>query len=135
MIKWLEDDSVEIVNETTVYSLDVLRKKFEVKELRHDGWLVLNWDKERFILEFAVLEFHSSEADGADTRASLIFHGVGPTDALRECRHTWWGDEGTGYVFYPNGPVILAAFQALSEFYDDMLPDTTSVPEDGLKKR
>lgn len=118
MIDWLEGVKDEQGN--AEYSLDNARGKYEVQELYADGWLVLNWDADRFWLKFAVLRFKFSECDGTGVYLSAIFHGEGPTNNLRECRHTWWGENSDGYVFYPNGQIISKAFTVLSEFFDGM---------------
>lgn len=104
------------------YALDELRKKFDVRELP-GGWLVLkhdstfgNW------MQFTVLQFATSNSDGSNEFGSIVFYGDGPggkpDESLRECRHTYWGEDG--YIFYPNGKLISSAFAALSEFYDEL---------------
>lgn len=100
------------------YSLDDARSRYEVRDLPGKGYLVLNWDAERFWLKFAVLSFLSSSGDDTEVEMDLQFHGEGPTGNLRECRHTYWGDGG--YIFYPSGKVISAGLEALSEFFDDL---------------
>lgn len=48
-----------------------------------------------------------------------VFHGSGPSGSLRELRHTYWGEpDNSGYIFYPNGKLIAAAFEALKEWFD-----------------
>jgi hypothetical protein len=90
------------------YLLDDARSKYAVKDLGNHGYLVLNWDDKEFFLKFAVLTV------GLD----LQFYGEGPTGNLRECRHTYWGEDG--YLFYPDGKVITAAFKELSKYFDDL---------------
>jgi hypothetical protein len=126
-IPWLESEvEIDLMdNREAVYSLDKARAKFEVREICHDGYLVLNWDhppgEKRLWLKFAVMNFYTSDCDGANTALVCVFHGEGPSDCLRECRHTYWGE--SGYIFYPNGELIAAAFKALSEFFDQMVPN------------
>jgi hypothetical protein len=79
---------------------------------------VLNWDEDVFNLDFAALSFIQSNFDGSNIMAECLFFGSGPTGGLRECRHTYWGEDG--YIFYPDGVVIAAALKELSEFYDDL---------------
>lgn len=101
------------------YSLDELRGlPFELRELP-GGWLVLKRDE--FWIRFAVLEFATSDTDDANEFDHLLFYGEGPGGALRECRHTYWGEDG--YIFYPNGVLISAAFRELSEFFDELVPE------------
>lgn len=116
-IEWL-DSEVEDMNSVTVYPIEKARKRYEVRELPMGGHLVLNPNEHW--MKFAVLQFYTSESDGTNEMGSCVFHGEGPHDALRECRHTWWGEECDGYLFYPNGQLIAGAFEALSEFFDDM---------------
>lgn len=72
-------------------------------------------------VSFAVFRLDSgpSERDGVivdGAKMGLIFHGNGPTGALRELRHTNWGE--SGYLCYPTAGVISAAFEALKEWFD-----------------
>lgn len=119
MIDWLEHEISPVNDEDILYSISAAQEKFEVRQLNRNGWLVLNWDETKFLLKFAVLEFAFSDADGGNIRGQCLFHGSGPTGSLRECRHTYWGEDG--YIFYPNGPIISAAFKVLAEFYDGMI--------------
>ncbi len=120
MIDWLDSEADPQDQEERIYPLDKIRQKlFEVRELGEGGYLVLNWDVNHSWLDFAVLEFCSSNADDTEVMLSCVFHGGGPSDVLRECRHTHWGEEG--YLYYVNGRLITLAFQALSEFFDDMV--------------
>ncbi len=137
-ISWLEK-GLDTLNNDTVYSLDRARERYEVRELGYGGYLVLNHEPATLWLNFAVLEFHSSEADGGNVQLSCVFHGEGPSSSLRECRHTYWGE--SGYLFYPDGRIIAAAFKELAEFYDEMAvvdssPATVNVsPADWLEQR
>lgn len=48
-----------------------------------------------------------------------IMHGDGPSKVLRELRHTFWGEsDNSGYIFYPSGKLISAAFEALERWFD-----------------
>lgn len=70
-------------------------------------------------VQFAVFEFSSSpyhDAEVANTQYSLLFYGEGPSSSLRECRHTWWGEEG--YVFYPDAALITDALEKLKKWFD-----------------
>lgn len=98
----------------TVYSLKDVKSKSLVKFLGEDGYLAMI-DNENAV-EFAVFCWHYNDND--DSMLTLQFHGKGFSGELRECRHTYWGDNG--YIFYPNGKVISAAFKELSLYFDDM---------------
>lgn len=125
--KWLpskEDDFGGC--KETIYDIDALKAStLEVRELiPGESWLVLNdnpYDegvKYSGWLEFALLQFHSSNADGSSPLGVLVFHGDGPSCNLREPRHTYWGEDGGGYLFYPRTSVIESGLSALKEFYD-----------------
>ncbi len=124
MIAWLmhleSKDELHPEDNAKCYSLDEIKKTFEVEELTKNCWLVLSWGSEKLWLDFAVMEFYYGSADSDEIFVKCIFHGQGASDNLRECRHTYWGDAGDGYLFYPNGIHIAAAFKALSKYFDDM---------------
>jgi hypothetical protein len=116
MINWLHSEISTRTNEA-VYPRD--RIPFEIVGLKK-GVLVLNWDsndkEDRLWLKFAVLEFAYSERDDTGIMYTCVFHGEGPSGNLRECRHTYWGEDG--YLFYPDGRLIAEAFKELSKYYD-----------------
>lgn len=118
-IYWLQSEVSPVDNDSIVYSLDkaLADSSISFHKLGEEGYLLLKWDENNFWLKFAVLQFHSS-AVGEDVLLSPIFWGEGPTDNLRECRHTYWGENG--YVFYPDGKTISLAFKVLSQYFDDM---------------
>lgn len=104
------------------YSLDQLRSKFEVTELvPGSGWLVVHRPEPEFWTSFAVVQFATSDGDDKNIEVAIVFRGEGTGGVLRECRHTYWGPDGKGYIFYPNGRVIAAAFKELSKYFDDMV--------------
>ncbi len=110
-----------------VYRVGEIPTTNEIRRLP-GGWLVLNHDGAPW-LKFAVLEFFSSAPDRSDEQVTCLFHGEGPSGSLRECRHTWWGENGDGYCFYPNGPLITAALKELSTFFDGMVPREGAPPD------
>ena len=121
MLSKLTKHKSETGCETTLYSLDEIKQKFELKKIsdKRDAWLALDKTSE-YWLKFAIVEFHYSNGDGTNTMVRVTFHGEG-SSGLRECRHTYWGEDGQGYIFYPHGKVISAAFILLSEYFDDMV--------------
>lgn len=137
MIDWLDSETgVWGSNHAeTLYPLDKAKAKYEVRELEPGwGWLVIkkHADPDNSWMYFAVLQFHHSDGDDTNVMCEPVFHGEGPggkNDPLRECRHTWWGEDGKGYIFYPRGSLIAAAFQALSEFYDEMVAAAQSAQD------
>ncbi len=115
MVGWLKREQTE-EGEPPLYPLKEAETQYDVVKLTGKGWLVLKRETDLW-LKFAVLEFHSSDEKDQVT-TTCLFHGEGTLGSLRECRHTYWGE--SGYLFYPNGPLITAALQQLSEFFDDM---------------
>jgi hypothetical protein len=102
--------------------IPIVKERFRVEDLPK-GFFVFD-DKDLWV-KFAVLEYIGGfiDNDGETlTEGKCIFYGEGPSGNLRECRHTYWGeDDSGGYIFYPHGQLIIAAFKRLSEFFDDMV--------------
>ena len=72
-------------------------------------------------IRFAMFDFAESDVDCKDVRYFMIFHGEGPSDGLRECRHIWWGDgEGDerGYTFYLPLAETAEALTLLRRWFD-----------------
>lgn len=90
------------------YQLDCL--------IENDFWVCHNY-KPNGWMDFAFLAFAYSDIDYKNTCAEIMMLGGGPTGALRECRHTYWGDKD-GYIFYPKARHIRAALDWLEKFYD-----------------
>lgn len=84
--------------------------------------------REELFVSFVVLQFDKGPVympDGKticdqlvdETLMSVVFYGEGPSGALRELRHTYWGDEH-GYIFYVHADIVIAALNALREWFD-----------------
>jgi hypothetical protein len=120
MIDWLKG-SLEKTDDRILYSLDKIKAQnpeYEICHLSRGGFIILNTKYDH--VRFAVMKIYSASESG--TVIACIFHGEGPSGSLRECRHTWWGeDDNDGYIFYPSGQIICSAFIKLSEFFDDMI--------------
>ena|SRR5258708_25253720 len=114
---WLEPMNRVSSCDENLYSLDNLKTSFYVEKLlcEQEAYFVLN-NIDEFWFKFAILSFHSSEFNGDNTILTMVFHGEGPTGSLRECRHTYWGEEG--YMFYLKKDTIVSALEKLSEYYD-----------------
>lgn len=109
-------------NNDNLFPLDEFVKGCEVIKLdcNRDGYLAMK--RSEYWMDFAILSFSCSEVDGSNTMLHSIFHGSGTggtADALRECRHTYWGEGG--YIFYVDGELITAAFKELSKYFDDLV--------------
>lgn len=101
--------------EPTEYTLEDLKTKGELKEvISGELWMLTKIemnDGEPFRIEFAFFEEGQRGLD-------VLMHGQGLAGSLRECRHTYWGDEG--YIFYPNFKKMKAIFKELYVYFDDM---------------
>ena len=73
----------------------------------NEGWLTIG-----------VFQFASQTLGDDEIFVDPIFVGEGPSDGLRELRHTWWGENQDGYIFYPNGEYITKALEFLKKYYD-----------------
>jgi len=103
---------------------DIRAKASEVYELA-DGNGLLAVSIRDLDVSFVVFAFESGPAtdctgaivDGA--KWQHVFNGSGPSDPLRELRHTYWGDpDNSGYIFYPSAKLITAAFDKLKTWFD-----------------
>jgi hypothetical protein len=105
-------------NDCPVYLLSEIRSKSDLLELCADGYLAVlpNVEKDSCLVVFGV--FTHVYTDDTGEYVSTQFHGYGFSGALRECRHTYWGQDG--YLFYSNGKVISLAFKELSKYFDEM---------------
>ena len=121
MLSWLMfANDPEKCATTDAYLMHLVEQRYTVEPLPR-GFFVLK-NKDDLWIEFAVLEDvggYIAEDHSTITEGRCVFHGGGPSGNLRECRHTYWGKED-GYIHYPHGPLITAAFKRLSEFFDDM---------------
>lgn len=105
-----------------VYEDAKIRAAAEVIELAGGGLLAVSEDG--IHVSFVVFRFSSGPAtrDGivvSGAEWERVFHGSGPSGALRELRHTCWGEKDNGgYIFYPNGKLIADAFAKLERWFD-----------------
>lgn len=83
--------------------------------VRDDAGEVLVAVREEGIkVEFVVLSWCSASDQGSEYEH--VFHGYGYSGALRELRHSYWGEDG--YIFYPQASVITSALTMLKEWFD-----------------
>lgn len=89
----------------------------EVVELPSDARLVVHvngWN-----VRFACFRWHSElveEGKAGVAYYEMLFHGRGVGGAAKECRHTWWGDQG--YLYLMPLDVVAAAAIALDDWFD-----------------
>lgn len=94
------------------YDLNRIKDKFKVIPVG-EGFMV--WiDREGWI-NFFVFETVSWDGDTLKpSNIKIIWHGEGPSDTLRELRHSYFSP----YLFYINAKVIEASFQELRKHFD-----------------
>lgn len=99
---------------------DIISATTEQVPLATGGLLAVLTLESGIQVEFAVFDWSSSEGpdltDIDSTQYTLLFYGEGPSDGLRECRHTYWGQEG--YIFYPDAELISDALEKLKKWFD-----------------
>lgn len=69
-------------------------------------------------LSVGAFEFYSQMMGEEEIYVQPLFIGEGPSGVLRELRHTTWGPQGDGYLFYPDAMRICTALQFLKKYYD-----------------
>lgn len=74
-------------------------------------------------IEFALLAWCATESPGPGTpevrHYTRVFDGQGAGGALRELRHTYWGDPANGgYLFYPSRRLVAEAMEVLGRWFD-----------------
>lgn len=88
------------------------------------GGLLAVDDAEEWKVHVALFAFHHGPSfeGGAQVEPvmhKLVMYGEGPTGALRELRHSYWGDlDAPGYLHYPSAKLVCAAFEALKGWFD-----------------
>lgn len=114
---------IELKNNNIVhdkYRLEDLRETFSVVSEKDGVCFCVNISQSEWV-NFAVLEFASSNSDGTDREYECFWYGEGPSGSLRELRHSWFGSSpksDDGYVFYINRSKMNTAFDFLSEYFD-----------------
>ncbi len=106
---------VEIVTDADGHAYRLGPSTAIVRE-RGDHRLLVHVDDEGAWIVWALFERDGADDDG-DVDYSLVAHGCGISGALREARHTYFG-ERDGYLFYVNPGLIAWAFEQLREWFD-----------------
>jgi hypothetical protein len=108
-------------NESLVYRDEDLRAH-ATHSVALDGHGLLVVSEREYWAEFAVLAFYCAEDEACAKNVcwQRVFEGSGTTGALRELRHTWWGEpDNAGYIFYPSPLLITSAFRELARWFDE----------------
>jgi len=101
-----------------IFSLSRLKERFElihIKTKQGSAWFCHSKDLDW--MRFSLFDYHSSS--DSDIGVSIIFHGMGPSNVLREMRHIYWGADGKGYTFYLNRDAVRKSMDILDKFFDD----------------
>jgi hypothetical protein len=101
----------------------VLAAATEWRKLDNNHWLAVRVHGEDGIhVDYALVEFAMSDADGSNTLVTRVFSGSGTGSALREMRHTWFGSsddaDQAGYVFYLPIDATIMALGMLKKYFD-----------------
>jgi hypothetical protein len=83
----------------------------DATRLRPDLWVCWHDEPPSPWAAFVFLASHSAEDVEGPYYATVLMVGEGILGNLRECRHTYWGDEG--YLFYPSAGQIRAMLDYL----------------------
>jgi len=95
--------------------LSDVSSRYEVEELIEDNlWVAIIHEERATFTELAFLTFRSS--DDEDTKVDLLFTIEGPSDHLREGRHTRFRDKG--YLFYMDKEHMITALEYCSKYFD-----------------
>lgn len=86
---------------------------YKIEELDGKDFIVL-FKKDDALINYAFLECDASNTQ--EDFYSLLWHGYGFSDNLRELRHSYIGENG--YVFYLNKKNFELALNWLSQYFD-----------------
>lgn len=107
--KHLSTDCIRNEDDEISYSLNSLRKDFEIVEL-HNG--VIAYRINDLWMDFYVFNFHCGKHDDEDY--ILFWNGQGTLGNLKELRHSYFQE----YVFYANLKLIEQASQWLQTYFE-----------------
>jgi hypothetical protein len=117
----IEPDQRHHGTDDPLWLLDSLRAAFdECHELREGQlWVLVSRSPHADIWrDIAFVEFEMSNLDGSETLVHHLLSVSGPSEGLREARHSNWGSEGNGYVFYMSFANVRLALAFLEQYFD-----------------
>lgn len=114
----VKPDTLNIGCGYPLYYLELLKSEFESCEKLSDGLWALVSRKEDHWVKVVFVEGEEESEDESLTLVSHFFTSEGTGQALRECRHTRFGNELDGYVFYMNFERMNIAIDFLRGFFD-----------------
>lgn len=87
-----------------------------VEEPIPEVYVAVRLSEDTVIVDFAAFEWCSEEDD--DVCVHLLFYGHGTGSGLREMRHTYWGRDGDGYLFYMPINKTIAALEVMKKYFN-----------------
>jgi hypothetical protein len=100
------------------WRLDQLKAAFdETHELIPNALWAFKRERDS-IVAVTFVTFLMSNMDGSELEVMHMLSTWGPSGGLREARHSYWGPDGNGYVFYMNFEHVRAALSYLERFFD-----------------
>lgn len=110
-------DATDGTHPDPTYLLDEIKKiSNKFYELHSNCYLAIV--REDILVRAALFQFCSSNCDDTNCKVELIFECAGPSSNLRECRHSYWGPDRKGYLYYLPAKAIVQAINILSEYFD-----------------
>lgn len=101
------------------YSLNEIRQLYtKVHEVeKGNAWLAIHENANGISIEFALFTFVTDNDKGFFVER--VLYGSGAASALRELRHTYWGQPDTpGYWYYPDLKAVSMCVPILEEYFD-----------------
>lgn len=113
-MNWIKLAKPSTLNpEKQAYYLSDLMKVGQLQQLGEHLWAIVVSSPEDW-KEWAIFEWQCSDENLVET--TMLVSGCGPTGYLKECRHTYWGENG--YIFYPNAEHLKLALNWLETMYE-----------------
>jgi hypothetical protein len=101
-------------NDYKQYEINDLKSLPSKLEMLDRTDVIVLYTIEEHWMTFCFLAWSASSGD--ESWYTPLWHGMGPTGSLRECRHSYIGEDG--YVFYVKKQDFIAVLDWLSQHYD-----------------
>jgi hypothetical protein len=111
---------VSEVNNNIVYDFNKLKNVYSFFEILKEEDFYVFYNSDDNWLEASFFKFSYSNDMGKEVKLSLICT-VSGTTGLRECRHTYFGEDHNapdGYIFYLNKSNFIIMLEWLSKYFD-----------------
>lgn len=114
-MKDLSEISREEYNEKEfIYKLEDLKQNFDNVEILSEEYFIVAYNNSDCWYDFYFFEWNSTSDEGQYFKEYAKVSG--PSDNLRECRHTYFQNEG--YIFYLEKKKMLLFIEFLERYYD-----------------